>query len=106
MTAGGSDAIDGDIPDLPRDPSAHATPLPSGGESSRETTPLMARKLSPRKKRQMNPDRYLTFTKTPSPVKVNQNHGGTKVDDTSDTSGYRSQDTLSSRDHRVMDADR
>ena len=64
----------------------------SCGESSRETTPLMARKLSPRKKRQMYPERYLTYTKPLSP-----NSARNGEEDPSDTSGYKSQDTLSSR---------
>ena len=106
LTAGGSDALDGaeNIPDLPRD-----TPVQSsGGESSRENTPKMGRKkqqLSPRKKRQLNPERYLTFTKTTSPNRSgspqHQNEAHAKpYEDShpSDTSGYRSQDTMSSKD--------
>jgi hypothetical protein len=79
------------------------TVISSCGESSRETTPLMARKLSPRKKRQMYPERYLTYTKPLSPnstrngVDVSANSARNGEEDPSDTSGYKSQDTLSSR---------
>ena len=106
LTAGGSDAVDDGehIPDLPRDPSVQGTPLQSGGESSRETTPLMGRKLSPRKKRQMYPERYLTFTKTSpnkqttAPAAQNGSGESDSAENPSETtSGYRSQDTLSSR---------
>jgi hypothetical protein len=82
LTAGASDAVD-EIPELPRDSSQHATPAASGGESSVETTPLAARrKLSPKEKRQMDPDRYLTYTKKERP------------EESSETSGYKSEDTV------------
>ena len=78
----GSDAVD-DIPELPRDVSQQGTPAASGGESSVETTPLASRrKLSPKEKRQQDPERYLTFTKKDRP------------ESNSETSGYRSEDTV------------
>lgn len=114
----GSDAGDGDVPELPRD-SRHTTPAQSGGESSVETTPLPARrsggatplKLSPRQKRQMDPDRYLTFTKS---------NESSPRQDLCETSGYKSletreerdqqsregRDQLSSRQQRLVDEDR
>ena len=66
LTAG-KDADDiADIPDLPRDSKGN-TPAQSGGESSVETTPLSKRKMSPKERRQVDKDRYLTFTKSNSP---------------------------------------
>jgi len=63
LTAG-KDADDiADIPDLPRDSKGN-TPAQSGGESSVETTPLSQRKMSPKERRQVDKDRYLTFTKS------------------------------------------
>jgi len=62
LTAG-SDAVECDIPDLPRD-SRGTTPAQSGGESSVETTPIAKRKLSPKERRQADRERYLTFTKS------------------------------------------
>ena len=66
LTAG-KDADDiADIPDLPRDSKGN-TPAQSGGESSVETTPLsQRRKMSPKERRQVDKDRYLTFTKSNS----------------------------------------
>jgi hypothetical protein len=84
LTAGTSDAVD-EIPELPRDSSAQATPAASGGESSVETTPLAARrKLSPKEKRQQDPDRFLTYTKK-------EPH---RPEESSETSGYKSEDTV------------
>ncbi len=77
-----SDAGVEDIPELPRDLSQQATPAASGGESSVETTPLAGRrKLSPREKRQQDPERFLTFTKKERP------------DSASVSSGYKSEET-------------
>jgi hypothetical protein len=77
-----SDAGLEDIPELPRDLSQQATPAASGGESSVETTPLAGRrKLSPREKRQQDPERFLTFTKKERP------------DSASVSSGYKSEET-------------
>ncbi len=77
-----SDAGVEDIPELPRDMSQQATPAASGGESSVETTPLAGRrKLSPREKRQQDPERFLTFTKKERP------------DSASISSGYKSEET-------------
>jgi hypothetical protein len=77
-----SDAGVEDIPELPRDMSQQATPAASGGESSVETTPLAGRrKLSPREKRQQDPERFLTFTKKERP------------DSASVSSGYKSEET-------------
>jgi hypothetical protein len=77
----GSDAVD-DIPELPRDASRQATPAASGGESSVETTPLAARrKLSPKEKRQVDPERFLTYTKKE------------RLDSSSASSGYKSEYT-------------
>merc|ERR1719319_992798 len=50
------------IPELPRD-SRHTTPAQSGGESSVEGTPSARRKVSPKERRQVDRERYLTFTK-------------------------------------------
>ena len=86
----GSDAVDGEVPELPRD-SRRTTPAQSGGESSVETTPLPARKLSPREKRQMDPERYLTFTKS---------NESTPRSDSCETSGYKSQETNQGREQR------
>ena len=71
----GRDAEDfGDIPELPRD-SRGATPAQSGGESSVENTPLPQRRLSPKERRQVDRDRYRTYTKSnsSSPSKKNDN---------------------------------
>jgi hypothetical protein len=77
-----SDAGVEDIPELPRDMSQQGTPAASGGESSVETTPLAGRrKLSPREKRQQDPERFLTFTKKERP------------DSASVSSGYKSEET-------------
>ncbi len=77
-----SDAGVEDIPELPRDLSQQGTPAASGGESSVETTPLAGRrKLSPREKRQQDPERFLTFTKKERP------------DSASVSSGYKSEET-------------
>jgi hypothetical protein len=77
-----SDAGVEDIPELPRDLSQQGTPAASGGESSVETTPLVGRrKLSPREKRQQDPERFLTFTKKERP------------DSASVSSGYKSEET-------------
>jgi len=88
LTAG-SDAIDSEVPELPRD-SRGGTPAHSGGESSRESTPQTRRKLSPKEKRQMDRDRFLTYTKSPE--------GSPRKDsDTSETSGYRTAEQDSSK---------
>ncbi len=81
LTTDGDAGVE-DIPELPRDMSQQATPAASGGESSVETTPLAGRrKLSPREKRQQDPERFLTFTKKERP------------DSASVSSGYKSEET-------------
>ena len=92
----GSDAVDGEVPELPRD-SRHTTPAQSGGESSVESTPLPVRKLSPKQKRQLDPGRYLTFTKKGDSPTASPRPGSSDA-----SSGYKSQEIQNptSRQHR------
>ena len=62
LTAGSEGQDCEAIPELPRD-SRHTTPAQSGGESSVEGTPSTRRKVSPKERRQVDRERYLTFTK-------------------------------------------
>ena len=104
LTAGNSDAVDGEVPELPRD-SRHTTPAQSGGESSVEGTPLPTRRLSPRERRQLDPDRFKTFTKSTNSSP--RDESGYKSQETSSKQPLSSQQPpLSSRQQRLVDEDR